>query len=216
MRQAIDRVNVEYEYPEEEEGVTEEIPTRQEAGKEVSVSQQEISRLREVTQEQQAQHIMQIHTLSLKVEQLSKALKLAEGKVDSQLNEIVGLEKENALLKDNLNGQYQSVVTWEEKERRLKEELHRINTTANELAIEINQERNHNKQLQGQLTLATQTIDSFEKSKREVRQDHEVVVAKLEAELEERKQMFEYHVKKAAEDRQEHKLRLANVQSEHE
>jgi hypothetical protein len=41
-------------------------------------------------------------------------------------------------LKENLNEQYRNIVASDEKERKLKEEIYRINVTVNELAIEIN------------------------------------------------------------------------------
>ena len=107
-------------------------------------------------------------------------------------------------------------MSGEEKERRLKEELHRINTTANELAIEINLEKNASKQLQGQLAQAQQKIEWYEGEMKGERSKHEGEMAKLEAELEERKQMFEYNVKKNAEDRQDYKDRLAKLQTTQE
>jgi hypothetical protein len=50
-------------------------------------------------------------------------------------------------LKDNLNQQYSNIVAYDEKERKLKEEIYRINLTVNELATEINTERNNKKQI---------------------------------------------------------------------
>jgi hypothetical protein len=50
-------------------------------------------------------------------------------------------------LKDNLNQQYSNIVAYDEKERKLKEEIYRINLTVNELATEINAERNNKKQI---------------------------------------------------------------------
>jgi hypothetical protein len=50
-------------------------------------------------------------------------------------------------LKDNLNQQYSNIVAYDEKERKLKEEIYRINLTVNELATEINAERNNKKQV---------------------------------------------------------------------
>jgi hypothetical protein len=47
------------------------------------------------------------------------------------MNDIVSLEKENELLKENLNEQYKNIVTHDEKERKLKEEIYRINITVN-------------------------------------------------------------------------------------
>lgn len=63
------------------------------------------------------------------------------------MNDIVSLEKENELLKENLNEQYRNIVTQDERERKLKEEIYRVNVTVNELATEINTERNQKKQL---------------------------------------------------------------------
>lgn len=57
------------------------------------------------------------------------------------------LEKENESLKVNLSQQYAAVVQCDEKERKFKEEIHRINVTINELAVEIQTERNAMKQL---------------------------------------------------------------------
>ena len=64
------------------------------------------------------------------------------------MNEIVTLEKENEELKGNLNQQYGVVVQGDEKERKYKEEIYRINLTINQLAAEIQNERNAKKQLQ--------------------------------------------------------------------
>ena len=53
------------------------------------------------------------------------------------MREIVELEKENQQLKINLTQQYNTVVQYDEKERKYKEEIYRINVTINELAAEI-------------------------------------------------------------------------------
>lgn len=45
--------------------------------------------------------------------------------------ELVSLEKENEQLKMNLNQQYASVIQADEKSRKYKEEIHRINVTVN-------------------------------------------------------------------------------------
>lgn len=66
-------------------------------------------------------------------------------------------------MRGNLEGQYGAVRGQEERERRLKEELHRINTTAAELAIDLTQERNANKQLQAQLANSQTTVQQLEK-----------------------------------------------------
>lgn len=70
------------------------------------------------------------------------------------MNDIVSLEKENELLKENLNEQYRNIVTQDERERKLKEEIYRINVTVNELATEINSERNQKKQIIKELDAA--------------------------------------------------------------
>lgn len=54
-------------------------------------------------------------------------------------------------MKGNLTVQYTSVVQGDEKERKYKEEIHRINVTINELAVEIQAERNSKKQLLKQI-----------------------------------------------------------------
>jgi chromosome segregation ATPase len=67
--------------------------------------------------------------------------------VEAQLQELVALEKENELLKLNLNEQYRTIAAHDDRERKLKEEVHRLNVTLNELAAEINAERTSRKQL---------------------------------------------------------------------
>ena len=46
-----------------------------------------------------------------------------------------------------MNEQYRTIAAHDERERKLKEEVYRLNVTLNELAAEINAERTSKKQL---------------------------------------------------------------------
>lgn len=87
------------------------------------------------------------------------------------MNEIVDLEKENEQLKSNLTQQYTSVVNCDDKQRKYKEEIHRINVTINQLAIEIQSERNAKKILINEVQTMRNKLEAknaeFEKYKME-------------------------------------------------
>lgn len=96
----------------------------------------------------------------------------------------MGLEKENDLLKLNLNEQYRTIAAHDDRERKLKEEVHRLNVTLNELAAEINAERNSRKQLlrdqEASKVEAARTADALREDLRRAEAERDKVKAELE------------------------------------
>lgn len=97
LRKAIDNVNINYQFPEDESPENSIPPHPHLTPSHHVVSSnpnnEEIQKVKEVWQNQHLNSVRQITDLAAKVEQLEKNLKRSEAVIQNQVNEIVELEQ---------------------------------------------------------------------------------------------------------------------------
>lgn len=111
--------------------------------------------------------------------------------------------------------QFGSAAQGEDRDRKYREEIHRIGVTVNELALEINAERAARKQLQAELAAAHRNSAALQQAAVSKARAAEAEVEGVRAELEQRVEMYEYNVKRAAEERKDSKAALLKMQEAH-
>jgi hypothetical protein len=81
--------------------------------------------------------------------------------------------------------------------------------------LEINAERAARKQLQGELAAAHRSNAALQQAAESKAKAGEAVLEAVQAELEQRVEMYEYNVKRAAEERKDSKAAFLKMQETH-